>query len=216
MDDPLWKTADAYLAEHLAPPDDALRSALETNARAGLPAIDVSPLQGKLLHLFALAIGAKQVLEIGTLGGYSTIWLARALPPGGRLVTLEVDPAHAAVARENLERAGLSAVVELRLGPAAETLPRLQAEGYGPFDLIFIDADKPSNAEYVQRALELSRPARSSSWTTWCAAVPQPMPRAPTRESSAHAAWWSFWPPSRACSPRRSRRSAARATMDSR
>jgi predicted O-methyltransferase YrrM len=158
MDDPLWKSTDAYLAEHLAPPDDALRSALEANARAGLPAIDVSPLQGKLLHLLALAIGARRVLEIGTLGGYSTIWLARALPPGGRLVTLEVDPAHGAVARENLERAGLSRVVELRLGPAAETLSRLKAEGYGPFDLIFIDADKPSNADYVRWALELSRP----------------------------------------------------------
>jgi predicted O-methyltransferase YrrM len=135
-----------------------LTAALAANASAGLPAIDVSPVLGKLLHLLARGVGARKILEIGTLGGYSAIWLARALPPGGKLVTLELDHVHAAVARANLKNAGLSAVVDLRIGPASETLPRLKAEKSGPFDFIFIDADKPSYPEYLRWSLELSRP----------------------------------------------------------
>jgi predicted O-methyltransferase YrrM len=152
-----WTAVDRYLTGLLALSDAALDGALRDSAAAGLPAIAVSPAQGKLLHLLARMMGARSILEIGTLGGYSTIWLARALPAGGRLVTLEVDPRHAQVARANLARAGLDRVVELRLGPALETLPLLIAEKRGPFDLIFIDADKVSIPEYFQRALGLSR-----------------------------------------------------------
>jgi predicted O-methyltransferase YrrM len=158
MDDPKWSAVDDYLGSLLAPADGALAAALEANRRAGLPRIDVSPLQGKLLHLLARVLGAKNVLEIGTLGGYSTIWLARALPPGGRVVTLELEPAHAQVAQTNLQRAGLADFVDIRIGRASETLACLEAEGRGPFDLIFIDADKPSNPEYLGWALRLSRP----------------------------------------------------------
>ena len=158
MDDPRWAAVDGYFADHLAPQDDALSAALAANARAGLPPHDVSPLQGRLLQVLARAVSARLVLEIGTLGGYSTIWLARALPAGGQVVTLESDPAHAAVARSNLERAGVAGSVELRVGRAIETMPQLAADGRGPFDLIFIDADKPSNPEYFQWALKLSRP----------------------------------------------------------
>jgi len=158
MDDPRWATVDGYFVEKLAPADPALAAALEANARAGLPAYDVGPLKGELLHILARAVGARKILEIGTLGGYSTIWLARALAPGGKVVTLESEPAHAAVARANLERAGLSEVVELRVGRAAETLPKLKAEGYGPFDLIFIDADKASNGEHLRWSMQFSRP----------------------------------------------------------
>jgi predicted O-methyltransferase YrrM len=150
----LWTTVDRYLTNLLVRPDAALDAALADSAAAGLPAINVSPPQGKLLHLLARLMGAKTILEIGTLGGYSTIWLARALPPGGRLVTLEYDPGHAAIAQKNIERAGLSSVIELRLGPALETLPKLA----GPFDLIFIDADKPSTQDYFTWSLKLSRP----------------------------------------------------------
>jgi predicted O-methyltransferase YrrM len=149
-----WAAVDHYLAEALVAPDPALDAALEANAAAGLPAHDVSPTHGKLLNLLARAAGARRILEIGTLGGYSTIWLARALPAGGRLVTLEVDPAYAEVASANIARAGLADVVEVLVGPALETLPRLA----GPFDLVFIDADKRSNAEYLVRTLELTRP----------------------------------------------------------
>ena len=152
-----WTAVDRYLTDLLVPPDPALEAALQASAAAGLPPINVSPNQGKLLHLLARLQGARSVLEIGTLGGYSTIWLARALPAGGRLVTLESDARHAEVARANIARAGLSDVVELRLGPALETLPRLTAEGRGPFDLIFIDADKPSYPDYLAWALRLSR-----------------------------------------------------------
>src|SRR5204863_5172373 len=132
-------------------------AALQSSTDADLPAIHVSANQGKLLHLLARLQGARSILEIGTLGGYSTIWLARALPVGGRLVTLESDPKHAAIANANIARAGLADVVELRLGPALETLPQLAAEGRGPFDLTFIDADKPSTPEYFAWALKLSR-----------------------------------------------------------
>jgi predicted O-methyltransferase YrrM len=153
-----WAAVDHYITEQLLPPDAALDEALRASAAAGLPSISVTPNQGKLLQLLAKLRGAQAILEIGTLGGYSTIWLARALPEGGRLVTLESDPKHAAVATENLARAGLAGVVELRLGRALETLPQLEAEGAGPFDFIFIDADKPSTPEYFQWALRLSRP----------------------------------------------------------
>ena len=145
--------ADDYLAGLFAPDDEVLASALAASAAAGLPDIQVTATQGKLLHLLARMVGARAVLELGTLGGYSTIWLGRALPPDGRLVTCEIDPAHAEVARANLDRAGLSTVAEVRLGPALDTLGTLT----GPFDLVFVDADKPSNAEYVRRALPLTR-----------------------------------------------------------
>ncbi len=133
------------------PPDAALDAALAANEAAGLPGIDVAPNQGKLLELLARIQGARRILEVGTLGGYSTIWLARALPADGRLVTLESVPRHAEVARENIARAGFADVVELRVGSASETLPQLVAEGYGPFDLIFLDANKDGYPEYFGR-----------------------------------------------------------------
>jgi predicted O-methyltransferase YrrM len=153
-----WSAVDRYITDLLLPPDPSLDAALEASAAAGLPAHNVSPAQGKLLQLLALMQGAHTILEIGTLGGYSAIWLARALPAGGRLVALEADPGYAEVARANVDRAGLADVVELRVGPALDTLPLLAAERRGPFDMIFIDADKRSNAEYLGWALELSRP----------------------------------------------------------
>ena len=143
-----WTAVDRYITDLLVRPDPALDAALRDGAAAGLPAINVAPNQGKLLHLLARLQGASKILEIGTLGGYSTIWLARALAAGGRLITLESDEGHAAVARANMARAGLADVVELRVGQALDTLPVLAAEGRGPFDLIFIDADKPNNPEY--------------------------------------------------------------------
>ncbi len=157
MTDEIWGKVDRYINEKLVPPDAALLTALQRSELAGLPAISVSPSQGKLLHLLAKAQGARAILEIGTLGGYSTIWLARALPENGRLITLEADPKHAAVARENIAGAGLSGIVEVRLGRAIDSLPKLVAEGRGPFDLIFIDADKPAYPDYFAWALELSR-----------------------------------------------------------
>ncbi|HEX6468700.1 MAG TPA: O-methyltransferase [Streptosporangiaceae bacterium] len=153
-----WGSVDRYITELLVPSDPALDAALEASVAAGLPTINVTPSQGKLLHLLARIRRARAILEVGTLGGYSTIWLARALPPGGRLVTLEADARHAEVARANLARAGLAEVVEVRLGPALETLPGLAAEGEGPFDLTFIDADKPNNPEYFAWAVRLSSP----------------------------------------------------------
>jgi predicted O-methyltransferase YrrM len=152
-----WAAVDHYITGLLVPPDQALESALAASEAAGLPAISVTPNLGKLLHLLARVQGARSILEIGTLGGYSTIWLARALPAGGRLVTLESDPKHADVARANIAAARLTDVVELRLGRAIDTLPQLAAERRGPFDLIFIDADKPSNPDYFAWALKLSR-----------------------------------------------------------
>src|SRR5690242_20203454 len=137
-----WTAVDELLGKLLLPPDKVLDAALEASAAAGLPSIQVSPCQGRLLEILARLHGARHILEIGTLGGYSTIWLARALPTGGRLVTLEVNPRHAEVARANIARAGLDAVVEVRVGPAGETLPQLAAAGAGPFDLVSIDADK--------------------------------------------------------------------------
>jgi predicted O-methyltransferase YrrM len=157
MSQPQWTAVDQYLTDLFVPADPALDAALADSAAAGLPAIQVAPNQGKLLHLLARLQGARRVLEIGTLGGYSTIWLARALPPDGRLITLEISPAHAEVARKNLARAGVADRVEVRVGPALETLPRLAAEGLGPFDLVFIDADKQSNADYFGWAVRLAR-----------------------------------------------------------
>jgi predicted O-methyltransferase YrrM len=158
MSEEQWSAVDRYLTDLLVPEDESLRSALRASEEAGLPPIQVSPAQGKFLHVLARALAARRILEIGTLGAYSTIWLARALPPGGRLITLDADPAHARVARANIARAGLDSMVELRLGLALETLPRLAAEKGGPFDLIFIDADKPNTAPYFQWSLKLSRP----------------------------------------------------------
>ncbi len=153
-----WDAVDNYFEQALVPSDAALEAALQASSKAGLPEINVTPSQGKLLHLMARMCGAQRILEIGTLGGYSSIWLARALPLDGRLVTLEYEPLHAEVARENLERAGLSGLTEVRVGRALETLPQVEADGLGPFDFIFIDADKPSNPDYFVWALRLSRP----------------------------------------------------------
>jgi predicted O-methyltransferase YrrM len=154
----IWSAVDSYIAEHLIGPDPALEQALKDSSAAGLPAIAVTPAQGKLLELLARVQGARTILELGTLGGYSTIWLARALPAGGRLVTLEAEPRYAEVARVSIARAGFGDVVEIRVGPALETLPELEAEGAGPFDLIFIDADKGNYPGYFSWALKLSRP----------------------------------------------------------
>ncbi|WP_411573799.1 O-methyltransferase [Streptomyces fradiae] len=153
-----WTAVDAYLTDQLAPGDETLDAALAASDEAGLPKIAVAPNQGKLLHLLARVQGARTILEIGTLGGYSTIWLARALPPDGRLISLEYDPAHAELARLNLDRAGLNEVAAVRTGAALDTLPKLEAEGAGPFDLVFIDADKKNNPRYVEWALRLTRP----------------------------------------------------------
>lgn len=153
-----WTAVDDYLEGALVETDGALEGALRASAAAGLPDHQVSPSQGKLLQLLARLVGARRILEIGTLGGYSTIWMARALPHDGRLVTLEADPAHAAVARANLARAGLDERVELREGPALDTLPRLAEEDAGPFDLVFVDADKPNNPDYLDWAVRLARP----------------------------------------------------------
>ena len=148
MSQDLWTAVDQYVVDHLVPTDEALEAALAATAEAGMPDIGVAPTHGKLLHLLARLRGARTILEIGTLAGYSTIWLARALPPDGRLVTLEADPRHAEVAQANLARAGLAGVVEVRVGRALDTLPQLT----GPFDLVFIDADKVNNPQYLSWA----------------------------------------------------------------
>jgi predicted O-methyltransferase YrrM len=153
-----WTAVDAYAGDLLAPHDQALASALTSSEEAGLPAIQVSPLQGKLLYLLVKIAGAKSVLEFGTLGGYSTIWMARALPDAGRLITLEADPRFAAVARQNIVRAGLDAIVDLRVGPALDLLPDLKVDEAGPFDLTFIDADKVNSPAYFAWALQHSHP----------------------------------------------------------
>jgi predicted O-methyltransferase YrrM len=158
MADEAWSAVDDYVAEMLAPHDEALAAAVRASEEAGLPQIQVSPPQGMLLHLLARAIGAKTVLEFGTLGGYSTIWLARALPEGGRLVTLEAEPRYAEVAGESIARAGLADLVDLRVGPALDLLPELDVEGAGPFDLTFIDADKIHTPDYFAWSVERSRP----------------------------------------------------------
>lgn len=155
---PTWDAVDAYFSERLVGHDPVLEQATAAARAAGLPNIAVAPNQGKLLHLLALTLGAKRILEVGTLGGYSAIWLARALPADGTLITLELDPRHAEVARGNLAAAGLAGVAEVRVGRAADSLAELVEQGADPFDLVFIDADKPSNPEYFRRALQLTRP----------------------------------------------------------
>ena len=154
----LWQDVDDYIADRLIAADPALEAVLAANRAANLPAIDVAPNQGKLLQLIARIAGAKRILEIGTLGGYSTIWLAGALPAEGRLVTLERDPHHAAVARDNIVRAGFGAIVALIEGNAVDSLQSLADTGEPAFDLVFIDADKPSNPDYLRWAIRLSRP----------------------------------------------------------
>jgi len=153
-----WRRVDDYFAERLAPVDEGLAAALKANREAGLPPIDVTRLQGKFLELLVRMTGARRVLEIGTLGGYSTLWMARALPADGKLVTLECNARHADVARENLRRAGVLERVELRLGQALESLAALKSANAAPFDLIFVDADKTNYTEYLEWALKLSRP----------------------------------------------------------
>ena len=153
-----WTAVDRYFSETLVPSDPVLDGALQANTKAGLPAIDVAPNQGKFLQLLVQLRGARRILEIGTLGGYSSIWMARALPADGRLTTLEFSPKHAEVARANIARAGLEKIVEIRVGPALETLSKMEKEGTEPFDLIFIDADKPNNPNYLPWALKFSRP----------------------------------------------------------
>jgi predicted O-methyltransferase YrrM len=157
MSDDLWSKVDTYLTDTLVKTDSALNTALATSEAAGLPAINVAPNHGKLLHILARLVNARTILEIGTLGGYSTIWMARALQPGGRLITLEFEPKHADLAKANIARAGLANVVDVRLGVALETLPKIAAENIAPFDLIFIDADKVSTPDYFQWAMKLSR-----------------------------------------------------------
>ena len=152
----LWTAVDGYLADTLLEADGALAAALRDSEAAGLPAIQVTALQGRLLNFLARLVGARRILEVGTLGGYSTIWMARALPADGKLISLEIEPKHADVARANVERAGLGGVVDIRLGRAVDLLPGLAGEG--PFDLAFIDADKPSNPDYFQWALRFARP----------------------------------------------------------
>ncbi|TJV02943.1 MAG: O-methyltransferase [Mesorhizobium sp.] len=152
-----WAAVDDYIVDALFEADPTLDAVLAANHDQGLPAIDVSPAQGKLLSILARMKGARKILEIGTLGGYSTIWMARALPADGKIVTLELDPHHAKVARSNFERAGVSERVDLRFGPALQSLAALSADNAGPFDLIFIDADKPNNPNYLSWAVRLSR-----------------------------------------------------------
>jgi len=152
-----WEAIDSYIANNFLDDDPALDAALAASEAAGLPAIQVAPLQGKLLMMLAAAMAARNILEIGTLGGYSTIWLARGLAEGGRLITLDMNPDYAEIARRNIAKAGLADRVEVRVGAALDTLPKLHAEGVGPFDLIFIDADKPSTPDYFDWAVKLAR-----------------------------------------------------------
>jgi predicted O-methyltransferase YrrM len=157
MNQKVWEAVDQYLDKMLIPPDSTLKGALATASKAKLPAIQVSSVQGKLLHLLVRIMGARNILEIGTLGGYSTIWMARALPEGGRIITLEADPKHAEVARKNFVRCGVENKVELRLGKALDTLPQVAADGRGPFDMFFIDANKSNMPEYFEWSLKLAR-----------------------------------------------------------
>ena len=154
----IYSAVDRYIEELFVPADEALDAALKAVTEAGLPQIQVSPALGKLLYLLARLCGARRILEMGTLGGYSAIWLARALAPHGRLITLELSEEHAAVARANLARAGLADRVELIVGPAIESLPEIEARGDAPFDMVFIDADKPGYVEYLRWAVRLTRP----------------------------------------------------------
>lgn len=157
MTQELWSAVDEYIDDKLGLADPILAAALTANAEGGLPAIDVTGSQGKLLFMLARLAGARRILEIGTLGGYSTIWLARALPPDGKLITLEYEPRHADVAKSNVERAGFANVVDIRVGAALDSLPIIESENGGPFDLVFIDADKVNNTLYFEWAIKLSR-----------------------------------------------------------
>src|SRR5215469_7249571 len=154
----LWVDVDRYFTEQLGLSDPILDAAMAANRAADLPAIDVAPNQGRFLQLLVALTGARKILEIGTLGGYSTICMARALPPGGRVITLESLPGHAQVAQSNIQRAGLTDRIEIRVGPALDSLPRIEMEGLAPFDLIFVDADKPNNPAYLDWSVKLSRP----------------------------------------------------------
>ena len=158
MTEEVWSNVERYISNSLVHQDAALEAALSASDAAGLPPINVSPNQGKLLHMIALMVGARRILEIGTLGGYSTIWMARALPRGGRLITLEADSRHAELARRNIDAAGVGSLVEIQLGPALESLPKVADASDGPFDLVFIDADKTNTVPYFDWALKLSRP----------------------------------------------------------
>ena len=158
MTQQLWTSVDDYITDLFAPSDPVMQETLAASEAAGLPSISVAPNEGKLLMLLAQICGARNILEIGTLGGYSTIWLARGMASGGGLITLEANAKHAEIARLNIARAGLASMIEVRLGPAGETLPQLAAEGRSPFDLIFIDADKEGYPEYLAWALKLARP----------------------------------------------------------
>lgn len=157
MSEALWSSIDTYIEERLIPQDEALSAAITQSRAAGLPPIAVSAAHGRFLQLLARVTRARRILEVGTLGGYSAIWLARGLQPGGALVTLEIDPEHAEVARSNIARAGLATSVTVRVGPALESLPALAADGQEPFDLVFIDADKANNPHYVDWAVRLGR-----------------------------------------------------------
>lgn len=158
MDQEIWTEVDDYLAGLLAPPDPVLDAAQATTSAAGMPAISVSPMQGRMLQILAMSLRARSILEIGTLGGYSTIWLARGMASGGRIVTLEKEHKHADIARANIARAGFANVVDLRVGSALDSLPTIASEGIGPFDLIFIDADKQNIPSYFEWSLRLSHP----------------------------------------------------------
>lgn len=158
MNEKVWADVDAYIADKLVGDDTTMAAVLEANAKGKLMPIDVSPAQGKFLELLVRITGARRVLEVGTLGGYSTIWMARALPADGKIVTLEYSQFHAMVARGNFKGAGVAEKVDLRVGAALDTLPGVEADGLGPFDLVFIDADKGNNANYVEWALKLSHP----------------------------------------------------------
>jgi predicted O-methyltransferase YrrM len=157
MSDPRWSEVERWISERIVPVDDALQGAIERSEAGGLPAIQVEPTTGKLLNLIARMIEARRILEIGTLGGFSTIWLARALPEDGRLITLEANAHYAEVAQRNIAGAGLAERVDLRVGPALDELPRIESAGEGPFDLVFIDADKQNQDKYLSWALELTR-----------------------------------------------------------
>jgi predicted O-methyltransferase YrrM len=158
MTQQLWTSVDDYITDLFVPSDLVMKEALTASEAAGLPSISVAPNEGKLLMLLAQICGARRILELGTLGGYSTIWLARGMAPGGSLITLEASEKHAEIARSNVARSGLAEGVEVRVGPALDTLPQLAAEGRGPFDLIFIDADKENYSGYFAWALKLARP----------------------------------------------------------
>ncbi len=203
-----WSSTDNYLTDVLIGDDPALSSALEANAAAELPPIDVSAPQGKFLHLLARIRGARRVLEIGTLGGYSTIWLARAVGESGRVVTLEYEPRHAEVARANLDRAGVGDRVDIRVGPALDSLPGLVDED--PFDLVFIDATRRTTATTCARRSGCRDPAPSSSSTTWCGPGPSSIRTAATNGSAPHGTCSNCSPRNHGSTQRRCRPSDRR------